>query len=133
MKRVAATLKYSRQRESIKEYLMSTKEHPTADMVYQHVREQYPKVSLGTVYRNLNLLAELGEVNKLTCGDGCDRFDGNIKPHYHVVCTTCNSVYDLNIEPLDHINVIAGANFAGKIEGHTTLFYGTCEHCITKH
>ena len=50
-----------------------------------------------------------------------------------IVCTTCNSVYDLNIEPLDHINVIAGANFAGKIEGHTTLFYGTCEHCITKH
>ena len=69
---MAATLKYSRQRESIKEYLMSTKEHPTADMVYQHVREQYPKVSLGTVYRNLNLLAELGEVNKLTCGDATD-------------------------------------------------------------
>lgn len=65
-----AVLKYSRQREVIKEYLMSTKEHPTADTVYMHIREQSPNISLGTVYRNLNLLTELGEIKKITCGDG---------------------------------------------------------------
>ena len=59
-----ATLKYSRQRASIKKYLMSTTEHPTADTVYLHVREEFPHISLGTVYRNLNLLADTGEAVK---------------------------------------------------------------------
>ena len=57
--------KYSRQRESIKKYLASTKEHPTADMVYTNIRKQYPNISLGTVYRNLNLLVDHGEIINL--------------------------------------------------------------------
>ena len=61
-----ATLKYSRQRESIKNYLASTTEHPTADTVYMHVKEEFPNISLGTVYRNLNLLTDLGEAVKIT-------------------------------------------------------------------
>ena len=61
-----ATLKYSRQRASIKEYLDHTTEHPTADTVYLHVREEFPRISLGTVYRNLNLLADMGEAIKIT-------------------------------------------------------------------
>lgn len=63
------TLKYSRQRESIKACLMSRKDHPTADALYTSIREQFPNISLGTVYRNLNLLVELGEIRKLSCGD----------------------------------------------------------------
>ena len=69
------TLKYSRQRESIKACLMSRKDHPTADALYTSIREQFPNISLGTVYRNLNLLVELGEIRKLSCGDGTDHFD----------------------------------------------------------
>ena len=65
-----ATLKFSRQRESIKQYLASTKEHPTADMVYMHVKEDYPNISLGTVYRNLNLLTDIGEALKIATPDG---------------------------------------------------------------
>ena len=64
------TLKYSRQRESIKASLMNRKDHPTADAVCASIREEFPNISLGTVYRNLNLLVELGEVQKLTFGDG---------------------------------------------------------------
>ncbi|MDO5293725.1 MAG: transcriptional repressor [bacterium] len=127
---MSTPLKFSRQRESIKEYLKSTKEHPTADMVYQHVRQIYPKVSLGTVYRNLNLLTELGEITKVDCGDGYDHFDGNIGPHYHVVCNECGSVYDLEMESIDHINVIAEAHFKGKITGHMVMFRGICEKCL---
>ena len=126
---MSAALKYSRQRESIKGYLMSTKSHPTADMVYQYVRNEYPKVSLGTVYRNLNLLSDLGEIIKLDCGDGYDRFDGNVQPHYHVMCTSCNAVEDLEMESIDHINTIANASYSGLILGHHTTFYGLCEHC----
>ena len=76
-----ATLKYSRQREVIKEYLASTKEHPTADTVYLHVRKTFPKISLGTVYRNLNLLADTGEALKITTPDGGVRFDATTTPH----------------------------------------------------
>ena len=127
-----AVLKYSRQREAIKEYLMNTKEHPTADTVYMHIREQNPNISLGTVYRNLNLLTELGEIRKFTCGDGSDRFDAITEQHYHVLCRSCNQVFDLDIEPINDINDIAQNAFEGEIENHSTLFYGTCNECLGK-
>ena len=82
-----ATLKYSRQRESIKDYLNSTTEHPTADTVYLNVRKEFPNISLGTVYRNLNLLAEIGDAIKIPTPNGGDRFDGRTIPHYHFCCT----------------------------------------------
>lgn len=127
-----AVNKYSRQREAIKEYLSGTKEHPTADTVYMNLRANYPNISLATVYRNLNLLADQGEILKLNCQDGCDRFDGNPKPHYHFLCNGCGRVLDLEMESIDHINVIAGANFEGKVEGHVTFFYGLCPECSKK-
>ena len=68
-------------REAIKHYLASTKEHPTADTVYLHVKEDFPNISLGTVYRNLNLLTDIGEAIKIPTPDGGDRFDGNVIPH----------------------------------------------------
>ena len=79
-----ANLKYSRQRAAIKEYLCHTTEHPTADTVYLHIREAYPNISLGTVYRNLNLLADTGEAIKISTPDGGDRFDGRTYLHYHL-------------------------------------------------
>ena len=123
------TLKYSRQRESIKACLMSRKDHPTADALYTSIREQFPNISLGTVYRNLNLLAEIGEIQKLSPGIGPDRFDGNPAPHYHFICRHCGCVMDLTVSGLDHINILAGQDFDGEIEGHITYFYGTCPSC----
>lgn len=127
-----AALKYSRQRESIKEYLASTKEHPTADMVYTRVKKDFPNISLGTVYRNLNLLAEIGEAIKITTPDGGDRFDGCTAPHYHFFCTDCGSVLDLEMENISYINDIAGENFDGIIERHNAIFFGRCGDCIKK-
>ena len=125
-----ATLKYSRQRESIKQYLNSTKMHPTADTVYMNVKEEYPNISLGTVYRNLNLLADLGEAIKITTPYGGDRFDGCTTPHYHFCCTKCGSVIDLDLEELHFVNEAANQNFDGIIENHTMMFYGTCGACL---
>ena len=71
-----ATLKYSRQRESIKEFLRTRTDHPTADVVYENMKLIYPNISLGTVYRNLSLLADLGEIKKLSSFAGADHFDG---------------------------------------------------------
>ena len=97
-------LKYSKQRESIKNFLV-------------------------TRYDHLNLLAEIGEIQKLSPGIGPDRFDGNPAPHYHFICRHCGCVMDLTVSGLDHINILAGQDFDGEIEGHITYFYGACPFC----
>lgn len=132
-----ANLKYSRQRESIKQFLITTKEHPTADTVYMHVKEEFPNISLGTVYRNLKLLTELGEAIKITTPDGGDRFDGCVQPHNHFICTGCGRVLDLDldmkkIEKIEKINQAAAENFDGIIESSNTIFFGQCNDCIKK-
>lgn len=122
-------MNYSRQRESIKNFLVTRYDHPTAETIYDNIRLEFPKISLGTVYRNLALLTELGEIGKISTGTGPDRFDGNTAPHYHFFCRKCGGVSDLAMESIDHINTIAGAHFDGRIEGHVTHFYGICPAC----
>ncbi len=122
-------LKYSKQREAIKNFLVTRYDHPTAETVYLNIRKEFPNISLGTVYRNLNLLAEIGEIQKLSPGIGPDRFDGNPAPHYHFICRHCGCVMDLTVSGLDHINILAGQDFDGEIEGHITYFYGSCPSC----
>lgn len=122
-------IKYSRQRQEIKNFLMSRKDHPTADVVYMNVRQQYPNISLGTVYRNLTLLADMGEITRLHLGDGVDHFDADTSPHYHFVCSKCGQVMDLHMNNIDSIVDIAGMNFNGEIQGHITYFYGICGNC----
>ncbi|HKL99537.1 MAG TPA: transcriptional repressor [Mobilitalea sp.] len=124
-----AVTKFSRQRVAIKEYLIQTKEHPTADSVYMSIREVYPNISLGTVYRNLSLLVEQGEILKINCRDGSDRFDGNPVPHNHFICNDCGRVIDLMMESIDHINAIANTGFDGRVDGHVTFFFGVCPIC----
>lgn len=124
--------KYSRQREEIKAYLASRKDHPTADSVYMAIRRQIPNISLGTVYRNLTMLVDTGEITRLRVGDGVDRFDYDTSPHYHFVCTGCGSVIDLDMQNIDSILQLAGAGFDGKIAGHITYFYGICGSCCKK-
>lgn len=125
-------LKYSRQRQVIKDFLMTRKDHPTADVVYMNVRREYPNISLGTVYRNLSLLADLGEIRRLQVGDGVDHYDADTSQHYHVVCIECRSVTDVKINDIDHITDSANAYFDGEIHGHVTYFYGVCGDCYKK-
>lgn len=125
-------LKYSRQRQVIKDFLMTRKDHPTADVVYMNVRQEYPNISLGTVYRNLTLLADMGEIQRLRVGDGVDHFDADTSAHYHFICSGCGSVIDLKMDNIDNIIDIAGMNFDGEIQGHVTYFYGICGNCRKK-
>ena len=129
-----ASLKCSRQRESIKHYLMTTKEHPTADDVYMHVKKDFPNISLGTVYRNLNLLTDIGEAVKISTPDGGDRFDGRIEPHNHFLCTKCGRLLDLELDmnSIEEVNRLAAETFDGIITSSSTLFYGECGDCIKK-
>lgn len=126
-----AEIRRSKQRDAIKSYLMSVKSHPTAEVVYDNIKQTFPNISLGTVYRNLNFLVEHGEALRLECGDGLDHFDGNTAPHYHFFCKSCQRIIDLDMHPIDHVNVIAGAAFDGKIEDHVVYFRGKCKDCLT--
>ena len=125
-------LKYSRQREAIKENLCMRRDHPTADMVYSSIREEYPNVSLGTVYRNLQLLTELGELQKIRVGDGLDHFDADVSEHYHFYCTRCGAVIDMDMDVIEEINDIASKSFDGIIEAHHLTFSGLCGRCTPK-
>lgn len=124
-----AQIKYSRQREAIKLYLQNTTSHPTANTIYEDLSAEYPKISLGTVYRNLNFLVETGEIVRLQCGDECDHFDATVTPHYHFLCHQCKKVMDLHMEPLTHIDTLASVDFDGEIEGHSLIFHGICPDC----
>ena len=94
-----------------------------------NVKQTLPNISLGTVYRNLKLLAKEGEILTIDCGDGCERFDGNPELHYHFICKECHCVKDLKMTSIDHINTLASSCFDGEIEGHYTYFYGRCKEC----
>jgi len=87
--------KNSKKRQAILAALRATKEHPTADMLYQMLKPDYPELSLGTVYRNLNVLAEEGLVTSVVRVDGQERYDATISPHAHFVCRRCRRVMDI--------------------------------------
>ncbi len=125
-----AGIKYSRQREAIITYLQSAKDHPTAEMVYEKVRETDPRISLGTVYRNLNLLVEHGDICRLCCGDGMDHFDATTAPHYHFICSKCGGVMDLDLTMKLDIDKMAADGFDGEVKGHQLYFYGVCKSCL---
>ena len=127
-----ATLKYSKQRESIKNFLAGRKDHPTAETIYTCLREDYPHISLGTVYRNLSLLTDLGEIKKISTGDGPDHFDGDISGHHHFICRRCHQVSDMKMKNIDWIMEEAAKDFDGQLEGYVTNFYGLCENCLRK-
>ena len=128
----ARTINKSKQRDAIVEYLMSRKDHPTADKIYHAIREDFPNISLGTVYRNLTLLAELGMIQKVSCGDSSEHFDGNPMPHNHFICTNCGNVIDLEMENIDFVDTLAANHFNGTVNGHNIYFQGICENCISK-
>lgn len=125
-------LKYSRQRESIKKFLAGRKDHPTAETIYTCLREEYPRISLGTVYRNLSLLADLGEIKKISTGDGPDHFDGDISDHHHFICRRCHQVSDIKMKNIDGIMEEAAREYPGQVEGYVANFYGLCEHCLQR-
>ena len=93
---MSAPMKNSRQRNAILECVMSHHDHPTADIIYQELRESFPNISLGTVYRNLSLLTSLGKIMKITCENHADRFDGQTIPHAHFQCKSCGCLQDIH-------------------------------------
>ena len=91
----------TKQRQVILQELQKLTSHPTAAALYRIVVRRLPKISLGTVYRNLDLLTKTGVIQKLEFGSEEARFDGNSTPHYHIRCVKCGRVDDIHRPPLD--------------------------------
>jgi Fe2+ or Zn2+ uptake regulation protein len=117
------------QRRVILEEIEKSKSHPGADEIYEMVRRRIPNISLGTVYRNLEILSESGLVQKIDLGDGHRRFDHNLENHYHVRCTCCGRINDLYMnQPCDFEDMICRQT-GYEIAGHRLDFFGLCPIC----
>jgi Fur family peroxide stress response transcriptional regulator len=122
-------LRNSRQRQRILEILKATDAHPTADWVYKKLKDEIPGLSLGTVYRNLNVLTDQGHIQKLPFGSTFDRFEAQLSPHYHLVCEQCGLIKNFTMpHPVD-INKQAEKTSRFKIFRHRIDFFGVCEKC----
>jgi Fur family ferric uptake transcriptional regulator len=125
-------LRMTRQRKVVLEELRKLNTHPSADQIYKVVRHRLPRISLGTVYRNLEVLSELGEIQKLELSGLLKRFDWNTKKHYHIRCVRCSRIDDAPIAPLNQLdNELNGATVF-EIIGHNLEFTGLCPECSGK-
>jgi Fur family ferric uptake transcriptional regulator len=122
-------MRLTTQRQIILEELAKVTSHPTANEVYDMVRRRLPRIGLGTVYRNLELMAESGLILKLEVGGTQKRFDATISPHYHIRCIECGKVDDIEIPVQHHINDTATKACEYQILGHHIEFSGICNDC----
>lgn len=121
-------IRHSRQREAILNYLRSDHIHPTAEEVYAAVRRDMPHISLGTVYRNLSLLQQLGEIRSISNGTDAERFDGDLSKHQHLVCDSCGQVFDIHLDENTE-KELESVSFNGTINGYDIVFHGKCKNC----
>jgi len=117
------------QRTVILEELRKAEGHPSADEIYAMVRKRLPRISLGTVYRNLDFLLEGGEIRKVGLGGSYMRYDGNPAKHYHIRCLRCGRVDDIRIHPLDAVEQKIESLSGYHVNGHELEFTGICSSC----
>lgn len=127
----AKDLRMTPQRKVIIEELRKVDTHPTADELYEMVRKRLPKVSLGTIYRNLDLLTSEGIIQKVQIGNSQMRFDGNPGAHMHISCIYCGRVADIFSGP-DTSFLCQDLNTNFTVLGCNVLLYGICPECAAK-
>lgn len=122
-----ARKRYSPQRELICSFVKSTVAHPTAEMIYRQLKDRSPGLSRGTVYRNLNLLVEEGQIVRLPFP--VERYDGMVEPHPHLVCSRCGSVTDLELDYDASLDQLISQQLRCQVFRHDCFFYGLCPSC----
>lgn len=126
-----AATKQFRKRNAILEYLRQTDEHPSAEMVYNNLKPQIPDISLATVYRNLSMFRQQGDIISVGNVGGVERFDGNTVPHVHFVCNGCYAVSDLHSMPVpEALSREAENMMGGQVNGCQLTFTGLCARCL---
>lgn len=120
----------TKQRKTILKVLKNTDSHPTADSIYEEVKKEIPNISLGTVYRNLNLLADKGKITVINYANDQSHYDGNTENHYHFRCNDCGDVFDIELKLLNEkVNNKVENNSDFIVENHRLEFYGLCPSC----
>ena len=123
-----SNLRMTRQRKVILEELRKVKTHPSADEVYEMVRKRLPRIGLGTVYRNLEILSESGDIQKLEPGCSLKRFDGDTSEHCHIRCVRCDRIADAPLPDVKFdLKKVESNDF--EITGHRLEFLGLCSEC----
>jgi Fur family transcriptional regulator, ferric uptake regulator len=122
-------LRITKQRQMILDQLRRLKSHPTADDLYHQLRQQMPRISLGTVYRNLEILSQEGLIQKLDMGGTQKRFDGNVQNHCHLRCQQCGRVDDIHLSPGREMEAEAERVSAYANLRHRLEFIGICPDC----
>ncbi len=121
---------FSRKRKAILDVLYNTKQHPTAEWVFQRLRPEYPELSLGTVYRNLKRFCETGQAMSIGVIGGQEHFDGCTEPHAHLVCSHCGKVLDIFQGLPGEAELSKLSEQTGyRIEGVSITFSGLCPDC----
>ena len=125
--------KITPQRMAIVKILSKSENHPSVEDIYDQIKEDFPTMSLATVYRNIVLIKSLGEVLELGFPDGSNRYDGNKPyPHPHVVCIQCKKIVDPDIDSLDNMTEEVAKETEFKILNHRLDFFGICKRCQAK-
>ena len=122
-------MKRTKQKEAILRVLRSTTSHPTANWLYAEVRKEIPNISLGTVYRNLRLLRESGEISEIDFNGTFSRFDGKPDNHYHFKCEKCSSIFDVDEPVNSEIDERVARKTGFRISRHRLEFSGLCKEC----
>lgn len=133
MQKSSRIFRMTQQRRQILDYMRNNHHHPSAQEVYEDVRSSMPHISLGTVYRNLDVLCEQGLILKLnTDGGARNRFDGNSVPHCHVHCLQCGAVHDVEVDLPRALQAEAAQRSGFEIHGCQMDFQGLCPVCSYK-
>jgi Fur family peroxide stress response transcriptional regulator len=118
------------QRVAILKVLLGSADHPSVEQVYQQVKIDFPTTSLATVYKTVNLLKDVGEILEIGFADGSNRYDGNKPyPHPHLICMTCKTIIDPEIDLVDQMTSALERNSGYKITSHQIEFFGICPDC----
>jgi len=129
---MVASNKHFRKRNAILTYLRGTTQHPSAETVFSHLKQEIPDLSMGTVYRNLNLFKAQGLVACVANVNGVERFDACTTPHVHFICTQCCAVQDLpQIKVPEQLQKTAAQQAGGSVESCQLSFSGICRDCVT--
>lgn len=122
--------RYSKKRQAIYTAMLQSYEHPSAEIIYQTLKPEYPDLSLGTVYRNIKSMVANGDVICVGNVDGKERYDAHIHPHAHLICTTCGTVVDLDIDPgLTEQCRITAQEHQVQLDLRSLNFTGLCQDC----
>lgn len=119
------------QRSLVLETVQELRCHATADEIFNMIVKKHPNISRGTVYRNLNLLSDIGEIRKMGITSGADRFDHQCHEHYHARCVKCGRVFDVEMDFIADIEKNIKNNHGFKFIGHDLIFKGICHECNT--